>query len=61
MGETDIIERAEAWLKTWEKLGTWPIMRGLIDELKAARAENDRLQNLQKWYLDTFRGEASDG
>jgi hypothetical protein len=36
---TDIIERAEVWLRTWEQWGSWPIMRELIAELKAARAD----------------------
>jgi hypothetical protein len=40
----DIVERAEEWLTTWEKFGPWTLMRGLICELKAVRAENGRLQ-----------------
>lgn len=40
---SDIIERAENWLNTWKEFGSWPIVRGLIDELKTTRAENERL------------------
>jgi hypothetical protein len=51
---SDLVERANSWLNTWDRFGKWPIMRELVAEVERLHSWQGLMSLLDEHYPESI-------